>query len=347
MGQILYADIEAPFMMNRYVSTVIGTSLIAATLGVAANPADAFVITNTSATWDNALLRDGLVVGSDGVATSDNNQVVFREVDGESQVRWGDAKYGWTWDSNWELETVEYTETEWQQEYGWYKNSYGRWRKGWHWEKVEVTKTKEKWVDNGHWIAPTADYKSGLGFKGVNNLDLDVGEIFNIGTLTHFNQTIYSNINVANSAELSLSLDFGEGIGSQTFDFMMSVDETVNNTGNNNNGADCDYYTEAGKGCSDKITWDFALDQNNSFTYNNEEYSLELVGFAESLAQQNLVSHFISQEDGDNSASIFARLVKVDRTQDIPEPASILGLAGFGLFFARSRKKLVEDSAIS
>ena len=334
-------------MMNKYVSTVIGTGLVAATLSVTANPADAFVITNTSASWDNALLKDGLVVGSDGTAASDDNQVVFREVDGESQVRWGDAYYCWSWNEKLEIETVAYTDYEWQEDYGYYYNRRGYLRYGWHWDEVAVTKTKEVEVDNGHWVAPTADYKSGLGFKGVSDLSLDVGEIFNIGTLTHFNQTIYTNNKIANSAELSLDLDFGQGIGSQTFDFVMSVDETVNNKGHNNNGADCDYYTESGKGCSDKITWDFALDQDNSFTYNDEEYSLELGGFAESLASQNLVSHFISQEDGDNSASIFARLVKVDRTQDIPEPASLLGLASFGLFFVRSRKKLAEKSVAS
>lgn len=332
-------------MMNKYFSTVMSTGLIAATLSIAANPADAFVITNTSASWDNVTLYDGLLVGSDGEATSDENQVLFREVDGESQVRWGNAAYGWTWDSDWELKTVTYTDYEWQEEYGWYKDWYGYWHKGWHWEKVAVTKEKEKWVDNGNWVAPTADYKSGLGFEGVSNLSLDVGEIFNIGTLTHFNQTI--NDNAANSAELSLALDFGAGIGSQTFDFVMSVDETVNNEGYNNNGADCAYYTESGKGCSDKITWDFALDQESSFTYNNEEYSLELVGFAESLATQNLVSHFISQEKADNSASIFARLVKVDTTKDIPEPASLLGLAGLGLFVARSRKKSTDEAVAS
>lgn len=324
-------------MMNKHFPTVIGVSLVATTLSFVAKPADAFVITNTSATWDNVTLEDGTVVGFDGVAASDNNQVVFREVDGESQVRWGNAAYGWTWAENWELKTYEYTAVERKRVKDWYRRSNGRWKYGWHWKNVEVTKTSQKWVDNGHWVEPTADYKSGLGFEGVSNLSLNVGEVFNVGQLTHFNQTIYDN--AANSAELSLALDFGEGIGSHNFDFTISVDETLNNEGNNNNGADCAYHTDAGKGCSDRVAWDFSLDESSSFTYENEEYSLELVGFADSLASRNLVSDFISQEKANNSANIFARLVKVDRTQDIPEPSSLLGLAGLGLVFARSRKQ--------
>ncbi|MEO0648608.1 MAG: choice-of-anchor K domain-containing protein, partial [Cyanobacteria bacterium J06650_10] len=106
-----------------------------------------------------------------------------------------------------------------------------------------------------------------------------------------------------------------------------------------NHAAICEYQTDAGKGCADKITWDWSIDESSSFMYEGEEYTLELVGFSEQVAASSIVNEFISQENGDNSAGIFARLVTVDSTKDIPEPASLLGLAGLALFVAQSRKK--------
>ena len=160
-----------------------------------------------------------------------------------------------------------------------------------------------------------------------------------MGKLTHFNQTLFGNKPFGKSAEFSLNLDFGDsGLSSQNFGFAFSIDETPNKQ------EVCPYQTDVGKGCSDRITWDFSIDQSNSFTYNNEKYSLELVGFSKELSSKTIVNDFISQEGGDNSASLFARLVKVETANDIPEPASVLGIAGMGLFFVRSRKKKSEAS---
>ena len=311
-----------------------GTGAIAAAISMSATAANAFVITNTSATWDNVTLTNGDIVGSVGEAASDSNQVVFREVDGESQVRWGEAVYGWTWEEKWELETREVQTTERQRVEGWYQNRRGRWKYGWHWKNVTTTETVEEWVDNGGWVAPTADYKSGLGFAGVSDLSLDVGEVFSIGSLTHYNQTIWSDVAFGTASDFSLALDFGDsGIGSQTFDFSFTVDETINQQ------TVCPYQTTDGLGCSDKIAWDFSVDETNSFMHNGEEYTLELVGFANQVAASSIVNEFISQEKANNSADLFARLVKVDSTKDIPEPASLLGLAGLSLFFVRSQQK--------
>ena len=78
--------------------------------------------------------------------------------------------------------------------------------------------------------------------------------------------------------------------------------------------------------------------------HEGQEYTLELVGFAEQVAaQSNIVNEFISQEGGDNSAGLFARLVAINGAEEIPEPASLLGLLGLGLFVAHSRKKRVSQ----
>ena len=298
---------------NIFSSALVGTTVIAAAFG-AANPAEAFVIANTKGSWDNAKISAGYTIGSDGYAAGLWNDVIFQEDGNDSQVRWGDSVHGshetWAYNPNDHSAGHNY-------KHGWYTDHNGQWVKGWH---------------HYEYVSEYAK-KSGLGFEGVSNLSIDAGDIFNVGDLTHFNQTIWQNGKDVTSTDFSLELDFGENtIGTQIFDFTLNVDET------NNNQDVCPYQT-SGYGCSDKITWDFVIDQQNSFMYENEEYTLELMGFSDQVAAGNIVSEFISNEKADNSASLFARLVKVDTTQDIPEPASILGLAGLGLFAMTSRKK--------
>ena len=349
--------------------------MVTAALGTTAKPADAFVITNSSASWDNLKTRGGSIVGSDGIAASDNNLVKFLDVDGVSQVRWGEAAYGGYYKDVVEEvteEVTEYVTEEVEVEKRVKKtrsvpkrNKKGqiqrnrkgkiKYRKETYYETITTTKEVKtpvkkqvtKQVTNQVWVPPTYENQSGLGFQGVSDLTLEVGEVFNVGQLFHYNQTIYGSDFTGESAEFSLMLDFGDtAIGSQAFNFSMSIDETTNYKGSNNNGADCAYYTTAGLGCSDRIDWDFAVDDSSSFTYDGEEYSLELVGFADDLVNRGTVSEFISQEEANNSANLFARLVKVDTTQDIPEPASLLGLAGLGMYFARSRKKRTGEQLV-
>ncbi|MEM6867408.1 MAG: THxN family PEP-CTERM protein [Cyanobacteria bacterium P01_C01_bin.121] len=324
---------------KHFSSAFIGIGLITVSLGAVAKPADAFSLVNTGATWNNVTLSNETVVGLGGEAASKTNNVVFREVNGESQVRVGSAVYGWTWQENWEEETYEkeVTKRQWVPDWRWSRRR-GKLVDRGSYQWVTTTETKTRWVDNGWYVEPTDDFKSGLGFAGVSDLNLDVGQVFSVGKLTHFNQTIWADGTDATKASLSLDLDFSDtGLGTQSFDFDFSIDETLNH------GATCAYYTDEGKGCSDRIAWDFSIDQKNAFDYEGEQYTLELVGFAEQVAASSIVNDFISQEQGNNSANLFARLVKVDTTQDIPEPASLLGLAGLGLFALKTRKKRISQ----
>lgn len=302
-------------METKNFSALIGAGIVAATLGVTAQSADAFVITNTSATWDNVLQRDGTIVGSDGVAASDENLIKFLDVDGVSQVRWGKAAYG-------------------NRAYGWsdYYSNNNDWYYG-DYINYDGNKASGYYVKDEN-VAKTYANQSGLGYQGVSDLNLEVDQVFNIGSLFHYNQALWKSDLTGSSAEFSLDLDFGDSsIGSQSFDFTFTVDETTNSL------AECPYYTNDSGKCSDKITWDFAIDEQHTFEHENETYSLELVGFGTELAGRGIVNNFISQENGDNSASLFAKIVKVDTTEEIPEPASLLGLAAFGMYFASSRKK--------
>lgn len=317
-------------MNTQTFSTLIAVGAIATTLSLSAESANAFTINNTSAVWDNVSLSAGYTVGSNGVAADANNKIKFID-DGSnrSEVRWGSAAYG--------TKVVTQTGVSSWRDYIWGSTRHGRYTDS-------QGQQQYGYFNEFHETAYTYENQSGLGFQGINNLELEVGDIFNIGELIHFNQTIKGDGLDGKSAEISINLDFGDSeLGSKTFDFALSIDETTNNKGRNNNGQACAYQTDAGKGCSDLITWDFAVNEANNFTYEDETYSLELMGFADDLAGQNLVNSFVSQEDGNNSANLFARLVKVDTTKDIPEPSSLLGLAAFGLYFAHSRKKRSEE----
>jgi hypothetical protein len=331
-------------MKTTTFSTLIGAGVVAVALGTVAQPANAFVIGNTSASWDNATLSNGTVVGSEGVAASDTNLVKFLDVGGQSQVRWGKAVNGGHYENKTETITKEVqvpkTTTVKVPTY----DKKGK-ITGYTYKQVTtyVTETKTETVTTKVWVPPTYENQSGLGFKGVSNLEFNTNQIFNVGALTHFNQTISLDGRDAKKADFSLNLDFGNTIGAKQFDFSFAVDETLNNTGNNNNGLACAYKTDAGKGCADKISWDFAINESNVFTtQDNKKYALKLVGFGSDLTGQSIVRDFISQEGGNNSANLFAKLIRVDETRDIPEPASLLGLAGLGLYFARSRKNRSE-----
>ncbi|MEL6262043.1 MAG: choice-of-anchor K domain-containing protein [Cyanobacteria bacterium J06631_12] len=149
---------------------------------------------------------------------------------------------------------------------------------------------------------------------------------------------MFNDVAFGTSAEITLDLDFGNSeIGAQSFNFAFSIDETVNDQ------TVCPYQTDTGKGCSDQITWDFSIDESSSFMFQGEEYTLELVGFSEQVAASTIVNEFTSQEKANNFAGLFARIVQVDTSGEIPEPASLLGLAGLGLFVACFRKKRISQ----
>lgn len=333
---------------SQKLPILLGTGIAATAIGAVAQPANAFTITSSSGSWDNVTTMNGSVIGSDGIGASDANFVKFLSDGDSDQVRWGDSAYEGKYVDQWvdvtTTERVKKTEgVPKRDRRGRIKrNKRGqiKYKVKPTYENVEVTKRVKESV----WVPATYENQSGLGYAGVSNLDLDIGQVFKVGDLTHFNQAIYySDGFIGTNAEFDLSLDF-DGIGKKDFSFAFTIDETVNNTGRNNNGADCAYQTDAGKGCADLITWDTLIDQSNSFSYEGEDYTLELVGFADDFAGNSLRTSFVSQENADNSAGLFARLTKVDRTQDIPEPASLFGLAGLGMYFVRSRKKRAEDS---
>ncbi|MEO0538047.1 MAG: choice-of-anchor K domain-containing protein [Cyanobacteria bacterium P01_A01_bin.123] len=338
-------------MRHSKFSLILSSAVAITAMGGVATPSYAFSLNGTSASFDNALLSNGTTVGkaatNDAFGNyeqaasnySDDNYVEFIEVNGVTQVRWGDPVYSsYNFNSGW----WDYTHVDTQQ------GGYGY---TWDYGDVHLNGSDHTLYHDDH-VDFTAN-KSGLGFAGVNSLDLTVGQVFNIGTLKHYNNTIWGDGSGrdATKAEFSLNLDFDDAsIGQQKFDFSLSVDET-NNAASAHAGGVCPYET-TGHGCSDKITWDFAMNSQNSFEYEGTQYTLELVGFsdnpdfefdANTLDNFAPTTQFISQERGTSQASIYARIVEMgdysDIPADVPEPTTMLGLGVIGAFFVKSRRK--------
>ena len=332
---------------KRYaLASVIGATAIVATFGGWASTAQAFTLSSSSAGFDNVLLNNGTLVGTDGDAASSINKVEFLDLNGEQQVRWGSPVYG-----------TEVTTTQWQN---------GYWKEDGHWgyDCIEYRRSGScrkwdyTWIDTSYWVEGkwiettetvyTSENKSGLGFAGVQNLDIKANEVFNIGTLKHFNQTIWGDGLAGTKTDFSLSLTFGEQlIGEQTFNFALHIDETNNDPGSHTGGV-CPYETDSGKGCSDKITWSFDLEQTHTFDYGGDQYTLELVIFSENMDTSTVTERFISQEKGTSEASLWARVIKVpsDR-QEVPEPTALLGLAALGTYLIKSRSRTAVSGQVA
>ena len=315
------------------ITTTLSTVATAAVLGLFSASAKAFTLVTMTSSWDNVDLTNGLTVGSDGVAPNDSNFVEFLNVDNESQVRWGNPATG----GSWVEQEKEVTKWRWNYEwkYEWKRNYYGNWYKDWYkdWYQESYTAT----ILEDVYVPPGYDYKSGLGFTGVNDTQIEVGKVFNIGKLRHFNNPIYNP--AGTQVDFSLGLEFADiGLESQSFDFVFNIDETLNSQ------SVCPYATDAGKGCSDSITWDQKIASSNTFNFEGEEYVLELAGFSSTPDSDMLLEQFISQEHGTSEAYIFAQIAKVgkpteEEPEKLPEPSAMVGIGLLGAYVVSRRRQ--------
>lgn len=394
----------------RKIPAFMGATAMLMAIGGWVEAANAFTVHSTSAYFDNVLLKNGTLVGSEGATPDAYNKVEFLEdVDGtgENQVRWGSPVYGtevttevweegyWDWQDgywDWQDGYWDWQDGYWQDGYttttkvsSWSVNSYlannpnaelgsCAWWGYYSCKKYNVIETVEghwvdgeyEWVDgqydwvdghydwvDGEWVETTetvftSENKSGLGFAGVESLAIAAGEAFNIGTLKHFNETIWGDNLAGIKSGFELMLDFGSGIGQQAFNFDLNIDETNNDASSYASGV-CPYQTDDGKGCSDEITWEFTLAEKQTFSHDGKEYTLELVGFSpDELDAANIMNQFISQEDGTSEASLWAKIVEIKQPElkdpknaaSVPEPTALVGLTLLGAYVIRSRRQV-------
>ncbi|AUB38376.1 Ca2+-binding protein, RTX toxin-related [Nostoc flagelliforme CCNUN1] len=155
-----------------------------------------------------------------------------------------------------------------------------------------------------------------LTFTG-NSFSTDINSVFKIADLAYFNGTVVKGTSVE-EVPLNLNVSFSSPVGiSQVFDLKLHLVNTPNDATN-----------------SEEENADFVfIDENLSnptFTFEGNEYTLELTGFNPDLDQISIKA----LEGGTTKTAIYAKI------KSIPEPATVAGLFLVGMYLISSKKLL-------
>jgi hypothetical protein len=151
-----------------------------------------------------------------------------------------------------------------------------------------------------------ATSKSGLTWLGSSGLLTQFDQQFPIGQLTHANNPVAGSTSI-DGVKLTYQLSVTDG-GTTVINAAVPV--TINVEDTPNVAGSCPYPSDPGKECSDRITW--SLPTATSVIPANASggpYLLNIIGFRATLsASSPLVTEFISQEGGTNSAYLWATI---------------------------------------
>lgn len=168
--------------------------------------------------------------------------------------------------------------------------------------------------------------KSGLGFSGVDNQTFSIGEVFEVGTLRHFNNLTLTLDPVADAADLGITLNFSTPDVEQMFTFNFAINNTPN-------VGPCPVGNPP---CADIVTFPSAL-PTETFNIGGVDYTLELLGFRDPVTGDP-VGEFVSAENGTNSATLFAKIT-TPPSEKVPEPTAMVGIGLFGLYLIGRRNQ--------
>ena len=147
--------------------------------------------------------------------------------------------------------------------------------------------------------------QSGFGFVPATIGTISDGVVFKLGTFTHYNHPIVAN-NKFNSIDLRITLNIvGANPASTAYTYTQYLDETTNSGYCNG----CTY-SPCSSPCPDKVYWN-NLGSSTTFTGSDGKvYTLEILGFADCSSPGTPISQFITQENANNVACIYAKITE-------------------------------------
>lgn len=156
--------------------------------------------------------------------------------------------------------------------------------------------------------------QSGFGFQPIEGVDFAPGAVFALGEFTHYNRFIYDE-EPLHHVDLSIDLNFSAPAGlSVALVYTVNLEETLNIPGT------CAYGAPGDIPCPDRVSFASTVGLE-TFVYNDIEYTLELLGFAPktgaTCVYSGAVNEFITQEDQDNTACLFGRVIASDASLSI------------------------------
>ncbi len=183
-------------------------------------------------------------------------------------------------------------------------------------------------IPSGDWNCPSSlnlNSQSGFGFvKATIPNPISDGVAFKLGTFTHYNHPISANKKF-NSIDLTITLTVaGATPATTSYTYTQYLDETPNSGTCGCSGTGCCAYSPCNSPCPDKVYWS-NLGSSSTFTASDGKiYTLEILGFADCSNPGTPISYFVTQEDANNVACIYAKITEcVVTITGNPSPVSV------------------------